>query len=77
MSNGVQVRKETADEGIGNKKAYSVAQTAKVLGIGRNAAYQMVRDGIIPSFRISTNRIIIPISALDDWLSEQARAGRA
>ncbi len=42
----------------------SVEETAKVLGIGRNSAYEGVRTGQIPSIRIG-KRILVPRIALE------------
>ena len=42
----------------------SVEETAKVLGIGRNSAYEGVRTGEIPSIRIG-KRILVPRLALE------------
>lgn len=46
----------------------SVPELAKVLGIGRNAAYALVNSGEIRSIRIGKN-IRIPQSALMDFLN--------
>ena len=45
----------------------SVEETAKVLGIGRNSAYEGVRTGEIPSIRIG-KRILVPRLALEQIL---------
>ena len=45
----------------------SVEETAKVLGIGRNSAYEGVRTGEIPSIRIG-KRILVPRLALEQFL---------
>lgn len=46
----------------------SVPELAKVLGIGRNAAYSLVNSGEIRSIRIGKN-IRIPQFALMDFLN--------
>lgn len=45
----------------------TVEQTAKVLGIGRSTAYELVRAGDIPSLRLG-RRLVIPAAALADAL---------
>ena len=55
-----------------DRATYSVQEAAKVLGISRNAAYEAVRAGQLPSLRFG-GRIVIPRAALDRML-EQARA---
>jgi len=48
----------------------SVKQLSSVLGIGRNAAYELVRSGQIKSFRLG-DRIRIPKDALIEFLEEK------
>ena len=45
----------------------TVAETAKRLGIGKNAAYEAVRRGEIPYIRIG-KRILVPVAALERLL---------
>ena len=46
----------------------TVAETAKVLGIGRSAAYEAARRGEIPSLRLG-RRVLIPKRALSSLLA--------
>lgn len=46
-----------------DRKTYTVPEAAQVLGIGRNAAYEAVRTGQIPTIRIG-KRILVPVAAL-------------
>ncbi len=54
------------------KRTYSVEEAAKILGIGRSAAYQAVRTGEIPAIRIG-KRLLIPVQALEQLLSTATR----
>ena len=45
----------------------SVAETARLLGIGRSAAYLAVRTGAIPSIRIG-RRLLVPVKGLQELL---------
>lgn len=47
----------------------TVGETAEYLRIGRNAAYEAVRRGEIPSLRIG-RRIVVPRAALDRMLAD-------
>jgi excisionase family DNA binding protein len=47
----------------------SVDDAAEVLGIGRNAAYEAVRRGEIPSIRIG-RRVVVPDEGLQRLLQE-------
>lgn len=50
-----------------DKLTYSVEEAAKVLGIGRNTAYEAVRSGEIPSVKIG-KRLLVPVKALENML---------
>ena len=54
------------------KDTFTVEETAKRLGIGRNSAYEAVKRGEIPSIRIG-RRILIPTKALDNLLASNVR----
>jgi len=45
----------------------SVCEVAKLLGIGRNLAYELVRENKLPHIRLG-RRIFIPREALQKWL---------
>lgn len=61
----------------GEAKTVSVEQAGKIIGIGRNQAYDAVRRGEIPSIKIG-GRILVPRVALDRMLNgeilQRARA---
>lgn len=50
-----------------DKSTYSVEEAAQILGIGRNSAYEAIRQGKIPSLRIGS-RILVPKHALEQSL---------
>ena len=45
----------------------SVAEAARMLGIGRNLAYEAVRRGEIPVIRVG-KRLLVPLPALERML---------
>ena len=47
----------------------TIAETAKLLGIGRNAAYEAARRGELPTWVIG-RRILVPLAALKRKLAE-------
>ncbi len=49
------------------RRTMTVDEVAKVLGLGRNAAYNAVKSGEIPSIRIG-NKYLIPMAAIDAML---------
>ena len=52
-------------------KTFTVEEAAKVLGIGRQKAYELAREGKLPVLRLG-KRILLPRIALDRMLE---RAG--
>jgi len=48
---------------VPKRQTLTVEETAKVLGLGRNTAYGLVRSGEIPSLRLG-KRILVPVVAL-------------
>jgi excisionase family DNA binding protein len=53
------------------RQTYTVAEVAKILGIGRNTAYEVCRNGEIPTIRLG-GRILIPCAALHELLDGAA-----
>lgn len=53
------------------KDAFSIREVAQRLGVAEHTVRRLVRDGIIPSIRISQRRIIIPAAAFEAWLSSK------
>ena len=49
----------------------TVDETAALLGISRGLAYQMARQGNIPTVRLG-RRLLVPRSALDRLMSDAA-----
>jgi excisionase family DNA binding protein len=45
----------------------TVEQAAKLLGIGRSTAYELVHTGDIPSLRLG-RRLVVPIAAFHDFI---------
>jgi len=50
------------------KLTFTVEETAKILGIGRNSAYEAVTRGEIPVIRVG-KRLLVPKTALEKLLS--------
>lgn len=51
------------------RKTVTVIEAAKILGIGRSAAYEGARTGQIPTIQIG-KRILVPITALERMLAQ-------
>lgn len=50
------------------KLTLSVDETAKILGVGRNSAYEAIARGEIPVIRVG-KRLLVPKAALEKLLS--------
>lgn len=52
------------------KRTYTVQEIMKILGIGKNSAYQLVQENRFKSFRIGSS-IRISKESFDKWLNEK------
>jgi excisionase family DNA binding protein len=50
------------------RQTYSVAEVARLLGIGRNSAYEAARRGDFPTITVG-GRILVPKVSIDRLLS--------
>lgn len=48
------------------KRAVSVVEFARLFGVSRSTAYELVLSGAIRSLKIGARRVI-PLSAIDEW----------
>ena len=59
---------------LAGKRTYTVEEIAKILGIGRTAAYSLVHSGVFKAVRIGSSIRVSKVS-FDDWLDKQNRCG--
>lgn len=52
-------------------RTYKVEEIAKILGIGRSSAYNLIREGQFKTVRIGTS-IRISKKSFDEWLDQQS-----
>lgn len=52
------------------RQTLTIEEAARRLGIGRSLAYEMARRGEIPARRLG-RRFLVPVAALEAWLSER------
>ena len=57
----------TAQSHSVDRLTYTVQETATLLGLSRNSAYEAARRGEIPTIRVG-RRILVPRSRLDELL---------
>ncbi len=55
------------------RQTLTIGEAAARLGIGRSPAYGMARRGEIPARRLG-RRFLVPVAALEAWLSEAGEA---
>lgn len=56
-----------------NKRlTYNAPEAAKIIGISRNAMYDLIKQEGFPAIRVSEKRIVIPAEALEKWLADPA-----
>lgn len=56
------------------KVAINMAEFASVMSIGRNKAFELIRQPGFPAVRVG-RRVIIPVTALKSWLEKQTADG--
>jgi excisionase family DNA binding protein len=57
----------TSSSATAERKTYDVEEAGRLLGLGRNTAYQAVKVGTIPSIKIG-RRLLVPKAAIDRML---------
>jgi len=53
------------------KQYLRIIEVAKLLGIGRSKAYELVASGEIPSVRFGERTVRVSRDALDKWIEEK------
>lgn len=51
----------------------TVPEAARMLGISKNLAYELVRTKELPAFKLGGRRVVVPLADLERWVA--ARAG--
>ena len=57
-----------------SKKTMTVKEMREYLGIGANAAYNLVHTEGFPALRVGKT-ILIPVDMLEEWMRNNAAAG--
>jgi excisionase family DNA binding protein len=60
-------RKPSLLDELATQATISIEQAARVLGLGRTAAYEAARRGEFPTRRLG-RRVVVPVPALLEWL---------
>lgn len=51
----------------------SIPEVARILGISRNLAYELAKQGKIPALRLSVRRLVVPKDALERMLAQAGK----
>lgn len=65
------VRSSNMNNASSERATVTVDEAARILGVGRAAAYEGIRTGRIPSIRVSERRIVVPRAALERMLATE------
>ena len=57
-----------------DRKAYSVAEAAPILGIGKTTLYELIDEGLIDTYSIGS-KTLITAQALEDFVDFQYMGG--
>lgn len=49
--------------------AVTIEQAGRMLGISRNLAYKMAKEGQIPTVKLGERRLLVPVHKLEELLS--------
>lgn len=69
MTTALTVTTRTPLSSPPQRLTYTVEEAGQVLGISRGLAYEMVREGTLPSLRLGERRIVVPKAALESLLA--------
>ncbi len=50
--------------------AYRVSEAAEMMGISRSKMYELVKRGVVPSFRID-GILLISVRSLEEWITKK------
>ena len=62
---------------IEKKLTIDVPELAKLLGISKPTAYELIKREGFPAVRVSARRTVIPLEALNRWLNDPVNQGCA
>ena len=57
----------------GDTLLMTIPAVARQLGIAKGLAYQMARDGRLPTVRLGERAVRVPWVRLQEWIAEQTR----
>jgi len=61
-----------ASDGALERRAFSVVETGRALGVHRNSVYRLIEAGLLRYVRLAGGEIRIPVAAIDEYLDGKA-----
>lgn len=71
MAQPMPARPASTLDDLEQRAVITVEEAARLLGLGRSAAYEAARRGQIPTRRLG-RRVLVPVPALLEWLGHSA-----
>ena len=62
---------------VSDSPLLKISEAAEILGVSREHAYRMARDGVLPVVRHTPGGLRVPLAAFDAWLEAQSRQALA
>jgi excisionase family DNA binding protein len=73
-------RRRSVEQGIdaleslfGGRATISIEESAQVLGVGRNLAFEMAKNGRLPTLLVGLRRRVVPVAALRKLLENAGK----
>lgn len=54
------------------RRTVDIPEAARILGIGRNAGYELARAGVLPTLLVGARRRVVSVEVLERMLSRGA-----
>lgn len=54
--------------GTAERRTVDIPEASRILGIGRNAGYELARAGRLPTLLVGARRRVVPLDALEKML---------
>jgi excisionase family DNA binding protein len=58
---------------FGKRATISIEESAQVLGVGRNLAFEMAKNGRLPTLLVGLRRRVVPVAALRKLLENAGK----
>jgi excisionase family DNA binding protein len=67
-------RKNVAVDPVQIEPLLSIPDVMRMLGLGRDTVYRLIREEGLPSLKLGTRRVVVP-SSLAAWVKQREQSG--